>query len=74
MVWVAPDHGQAPTREHLIPLALGGHNDDLNVVLACRSCNEVCADQPLHIKHAFKEQATKLGRRKAIAWLLSIPR
>ena len=32
------------TREHVIPKAIGGTNDDFNIVLACRKCNSTKAD------------------------------
>lgn len=36
---VALDHPLAPTREHLVPRAAGGHNRSDNLLLAHRRCN-----------------------------------
>jgi 5-methylcytosine-specific restriction endonuclease McrA len=36
---VPANHGFACTAEHLVPRALGGRDDILNIVAACRRCN-----------------------------------
>lgn len=40
------------TLDHSVPRCLGGGNQNYNLKLACRDCNQRKADKPPHVWHA----------------------